>query len=565
MVSLFSLFSFLWKLSILVSTAIPHVRAIRSTLYYPSSTFFSTSLQSYYSTLNIRESDGDLWPTTWADDGTIYTANGDGRGFSTNPDDFRDAVVNKIFGTPETGITGERLAAGDELGPIWADENVYNRKPTGIVAVDGNGDGKDELYLVIQALNYSPDNNRAFNDVPAASILSSTDYGVTWTPTDMPMFSNYTFTTVWFLDFGQSNAHASVLGSGNSQYVYAYGLDNNWRDSVPDTVPDPQDLWLARAPVSSIQDIETWEWFSGTSESPAWSKSLSDRQAVLRDERRVYAGGFTEDGFSVISQGSVVYNAPLERYIYTSWTDYTFEYYEAPKPWGPWELFEWKDFGVTPWFGLNQTNPKNGGYATVVPSKFISDDGRKMWVQSNFFVGAAEGSDWNYCFSLRELWLNKYEQSVASNERCSSANLAAEEDTVPVCKAAHYGNLEYLNDGQTTSEDSWDGSEKEIDRWGFIWPRSFNMNRVVYTTGNVFPDGGWFMDNLTVQVRQEFEWTDVSGLQISPEYPNDNTAVPNKVFELKFDDIAADGVQIVGVPGGSSTFTSLGELEVFFD
>lgn len=557
----------LLRLTCLVATSlsIPGARAIRSTLYYPESTFFSTSFQSYYSTLNIRESDGDLWPTAWADDDVLYAANGDGRGFSANPDDFRDAVVNKIFGTPETGITGERLAAGDELGPIWADEAVYNRKPTGIVAVDGDGDGKDELYLVIQALNYSPEGNRAFNDVPAASIIRSTDYGITWSSLEAPMFSDYIFTTVWFLDFGKSNQHASVLGEENSRYVYAYGLDNNWRDSVPNTVPDPQDLWLARAPVSSIQNITSWEWFSGTSDSPSWSSTLSDRQPVLHDERRVYAGGFTEDGFSVLSQGSVVYNAPMRRYIYTSWTDYTFDYYEAPNPWGPWELFEWKDFGVTPWFGLNQTNPKNGGYATVVPSKFISEDGLKMWVQSNWFVGAAEGSDWNYCFSLRELWVNKYEPSEASNEKSSPLNLAMEEDAVPVCKAAHYGNLDYLNDGQPISEDSWDGSKKEIDRWGFIWPRSLNINRVVYTTGGAFDDGGWFMANLTVQVRQDFEWSDVNRLQISPEYPFDSTAVPNKVYELTFDDVVADGVQIIGVPGGDGTFTSIGELQAFFD
>lgn len=175
------------------------VKGIQSNLYYPDSTFFSTSFQPYYSTLNVRESDGDLWPTTWADNDVIYAANGDGRGFSTNPDDFRDALVNRIFGTPETGITGERLAAGDELGPIWADETLYNRKPTGIIAVDGDGDGKDELYLVIQALNYSPDGNRAFNDIPAASILRSTDYGITWTPTGTPMFSDYIFKTVWLL------------------------------------------------------------------------------------------------------------------------------------------------------------------------------------------------------------------------------------------------------------------------------------------------------------------------------------------------------------------------------
>ncbi|OAQ60244.1 hypothetical protein VFPPC_14804 [Pochonia chlamydosporia 170] len=542
-------------------TVTPTAAVPKTTVVNPPSTFFSTSLLAYSSTLNVDQSDGDLWPTTWADDDQLYTANGDGRGFSSNPDDFADIVVNRISGHPDTGISGVRLAAGAAVGPVWT-QGTYNRKPTGIIAVDGDGDGKDELYLVVQDLN-SGQNGLAFNDVPAASIARSTDYGVTWTATKTPMFTNHTFTTVFFLDFGKSNSRASVLGANGAKYVYAYGLDRNWRDSVIGSVADPQDVYLSRAPISAIQDITKWEFFSGTASKPKWSKSMADRKPVLHDTTRVYPGGQTTDGFSVISQGSVVYNAPLNRYIYTSWTDYTFNFYEAPQPWGPFTLFEWKDFGVTPWFGMNTTNPKNGGYATTIPSKFISADGTRMWVQSNWFVGAAQGSDWNYVFSLRQLGVAKYKPSTASNKACKN-NLALSKGTVPICKAAHYGNLDYLNDKSRVSEDSWDGSQKDLDRWGYTWPVKYNMNRVVYTTGNSFPDGGWFSGNLKVQVRQNFKWVDATGLKASPAYPNNNSAVPNKVFTFTFDKIAGDGVQIIGTPGGSATFTSIGELEVYF-
>lgn len=542
-------------------TVTPTAAVPKTTVVNPPSTFFSTSLLAYSSTLNVDQSDGDLWPTTWADDDQLYTANGDGRGFSSNPDDFADIVVNRISGHPDTGISGVRLAAGAAVGPVWT-QGTYNRKPTGIIAVDGDGDGKDEIYLVVQDLN-SGQNGLAFNDVPAASIARSTDYGVTWTATKTPMFTNHTFTTVFFLDFGKSNSRASVLGANGAKYVYAYGLDRNWRDSVVGSVADPQDVYLARAPISAIQDITKWEFFSGTASKPKWSKSMADRKPVLHDTTRVYPGGQTTDGFSVISQGSVVYNAPLNRYIYTSWTDYTFNFYEAPQPWGPFTLFEWKDFGVTPWFGMNTTNPKNGGYATTIPSKFISADGTRMWVQSNWFVGAAQGSDWNYVFSLRQLDVTKYKPSTASNKACKN-NLALSQGTVPICKAAHYGNLDYLNDKSSVSEDSWDGSQKDLDRWGYTWPVKYNMNRIVYTTGNSFPDGGWFSGNLKVQVRQNFKWVDVTGLKVSPAYPNNNSAVPNKAFTFTFDKIAGDGVQIIGTPGGSATFTSIAELEVYF-
>ncbi|ETN44598.1 uncharacterized protein HMPREF1541_10268 [Cyphellophora europaea CBS 101466] len=558
-----------------LSRALPKLKrasGITSFLVEPESTFFSTANVAYSSTLNIDASDGDLWPTTWADDGSLYTANGDGRGFSADQADFGDIVMNRLDGTPETGITGMRLASGTALGPVWT-PGSYNRKPTGIVAVDGDEDGHDELYLAVQDLNNGTagpgggPTGDAFNEAPAASILRSTDYGVTWTPTGKAMFSNHVFTTVFFLDFGQSNSHASVLGANDAKYVYAYGLDNNWRDSVNNAVPDPQDLYLGRAPISSIQDITTWEFFSGTASSPAWDSDINARRSVLHDNRREYPGGTTTDGFSIISQGSVVYNAPLDRYIYSSWSDYSFEFYEAPQPWGPFTLFHHKDFGPTPWFGMNTTTPKNGGYATTIPSKFISADGMDMWVQSNWFVGAAAGSDWNYCFSLRPLVVTRYGGSAArpTNQASDDTNLARADDTVAIDKTSHYGHLLYLNNGDTTySEDSWDNTTKPLDRWGYTWPMPVNTNRVVYTTGDSFPDGGYFSANLTVQVRQNLQWTDVAGLKIDPPYPYSAAANPQQRFTFTFDDVVGDGVQIIGVPGGTSSFTSVAELEVYY-
>src|SRR5690606_38411701 len=155
----------------------------------------------YHSSV-ATDSDGDLWPAAWADDGYLYTANGDGRGFSTAG--FADIVVNRVDGTPEEGLTGMRLAAGAAVAPLWSDPAEYNRKPTGMVAVDGNGDGSDELYLAVQDLRMKPA-ALAFNDAPAATIVRSDDHGRTWTWADEPMFSDYVFTTVMFLDLGQSN------------------------------------------------------------------------------------------------------------------------------------------------------------------------------------------------------------------------------------------------------------------------------------------------------------------------------------------------------------------------
>ena len=85
----------------------------------------------------------------------------------------------------------------------------------------------------------------------------------------------------------------------------------------------------------------------------------------------------------------------------------------------------------------------------------------------------------------------------------------------PLEKSAHYGHWQYYNDGiKTQSEDSWDGQNKDWDWWGYTWPRTYVLGRVVYTTGNMFSDGGWFSafdGGLRVQVRRGATWAEVTG------------------------------------------------------
>ena len=77
----------------------------------PESTFFAVVQVEEKSTLST-DSDGDLWPTAWAEDGNLYSANGDGKGFNLGAQ-WSDIVMNQIVGDPETGITGYRLGTGN--------------------------------------------------------------------------------------------------------------------------------------------------------------------------------------------------------------------------------------------------------------------------------------------------------------------------------------------------------------------------------------------------------------------------------------------------------------------
>ncbi|WP_152362491.1 hypothetical protein [Microlunatus speluncae] len=534
------------------------------------STAFATRATPYAAEVGTA-SDGDLWPTTWADDDALYTANGDGRGFSADAP-WADIVVNRVDGTPETSLTGVRLAAGDELGPVLTDPSRYNRKPTGIVAVDGDRDGRDELYLAVQDLRKPAAEGQpphpAFDDAPAATIVRSLDRGRTWQWPTEPMFRDYVFTTIFFLDFGRSNERASVLGPDGADYVYAYGLDHNWRDSCSDVVPDPVDLWLARVPIEAIQQRDRWEFFAGTvGEDPVWSGELDRRVPVLHDERRVYPGTVTADGMSVLSQGGVVYNQGLDRYLYFSWTEFSWEFYEAPRPWGPWKLFLHKEFGPYPWWGSDPgtPGPKNGGYGTVAPSKFISNDGRTLWLQANWFNGVDHPPN-TYHFSLRRLELTPYADSTPDNPADPTANLARAAGTVVIDRVSRHGRPEVINDGSTEAEeDSRDDSRKDTDLWGYEWPRAHRFDRVVYTTGTISTDGGWFAGPPRLQVRQRGAWRDITPTMIEPDYPADPSVRPRTAYTFRFAAAWGDGLRLIGRPGGPAAFTSIAELEVYYD
>src|SRR6266508_2447022 len=161
------------------------------------------------------------------------------------------------------------------------------------------------IYLAVQDLK-----TQTLDNVPAATIVKSTDKGRTWTwDHSAPMFDNFKFTTVMFLDYGKDNVNSP------DGYVYAYGLDYNWRDTF-DADPDPVDLYLARVPANSIQSRSTWQFFTGTdgSGNPQWTSDVNARLATLHDDRRIYPNVISNRArdLSVISQAGVVYDKPLK-------------------------------------------------------------------------------------------------------------------------------------------------------------------------------------------------------------------------------------------------------------
>ncbi|MGA2806680.1 MAG: DUF4185 domain-containing protein [Terracidiphilus sp.] len=506
----------------------------------PESTFFSTAAEEAYSTYQMT-GDGDLWPSCWADDGNLYAANGDGKNFATT---FYPMAIGKIAGTLPN-LTGT-FVAGD-VGNNYSG-SPYTDKPTGMVCVGG------AIYLAYQNLNED-----TFEDAPAASIVESTDHGVTWSANPgAPMFgvpgtptdpAAYKFTTIFFLDYGQN------YGNAIDGYVYAYGLDNNWRDQTA--------VYLARVPNTSILDRSTWEFYTGMNgNTPVWNNDITKKVAVLTDQTELYQAMFATDCPADqlnIAQGGVVYDQPLQRYIMVTWGCATHQFYEAPEPWGPWSHFLSNDFGPL------RLLENRGQYGTSIPSKFISADGQTLYLQSNV---CCSGN--SYTFSLRKLYLQTYTSATPTNT-ASGTNLASATGTRAISKSTHFGLLCALNCSDQisngpagNSEDDYDEEEKTVDWWGYTWPQPYNINQVTYTTGTMFSNGGWYASDLSVQVRQNFQWVDVPGVTVTPTYPYSSQAGSMTTYTFNFPVTWGDGVRITGTPGGTAYFTSISRLGVYY-
>lgn len=295
----------------------------------------------------IREGAGsDGWPTTWADDGKLYTSWADGFGFNSSNKPKKSLGFSTVTGSAQS-FTGVDFSSpsGEQTGG-----GPSGKKASGMLMVNGT------LYMWVRNAN---------NSGKQCQLAKSTNHGSTWTWSNWK-FAEFGFCT--FINFGKNYAGA------RDTYVYMVSPNS------PSAYNKTNHMILTRVPKGQIMSKSAYEFFKGldSNGNPTWASSISQRQPV-----------FTNPGQCLRS--GISYNAGLGRYIwwqhlpgdnYDTRNSGGFGIYDAPEPWGPWTTA----YFTTQW----DIGPGELGH---FPTKWMSADGKTAYLvfsgNDNFSVRKA--------------------------------------------------------------------------------------------------------------------------------------------------------------------------------
>jgi hypothetical protein len=334
--------------ALVLSAAAPartHATGVLQASPYPPSSAIR-GITWHWATLRTAAPGSDMWPVTWAQDGSLYTAWGDGGGFGgTNQDGRVSLGFARIDGSPE------HFAAVNVNGGHRAEH-------PGSFPQKGKAEGLLAVGRALYAWVNMQDGEYPNVDVRLAW---SGDAGATWhlSPWSFAKGAG-NFKPTTFLNFGKGYTGLPFHLRG---YVYFYGTRQG----------DPTHTYLWRAPQDRLRDRSAYEILADVVEGrPIWS-----RVADGVEGRPVFDG----DGM-VVS-----YLPALRRYLATSFHTGPGQLgvFDAPEPWGPWTTVAWYE----DWGGMGA---EGWGLRCSFPAKWMSADGRTLWsVFSVYGKGAQRG------------------------------------------------------------------------------------------------------------------------------------------------------------------------------
>jgi hypothetical protein len=356
-----------WRCATILSTAyvLPVLGAMACSAQeapYPPSACLG-GVTWHWETLLQAAPGSDLWPVTWASDGQLYAAWGDGGGFGGTNSEGRVATgFARIEGSPE-GLVATNVNGG--VSPEHAASFPARGKADGIVCVDGT------LYGWLNA------QDGRWPDVDYL-LISSRDLGATWetAPWTFPKGEGR-LKPAAFVQFGQDYGGVPASLEGFVYFVCH-------RQALAGA------SYMGRAPRHRLTDRGAYEFIIGWSAdgSPEWG-------AAARDACPIFSSPADD-------VASVTYVAGQRRYLAAAFHGGPsgLALFDAPAPWGPWTTVAYYD----DWGGMG---PEGEGLCCSFPAKWASADGLDLWcVFSVYGEGAERGIRAHDCFNVARLTLS---------------------------------------------------------------------------------------------------------------------------------------------------------------
>jgi hypothetical protein len=350
-------------------------RAPRRTLDapYPPSAIVRGMRWDLSTVLSHRRAIGsDIWATTWAADGELYSAFGDGGGFDGTERSKATGRVSLGFAQINGGPTEHSTASlhGKNVwgqAPRFAERQAnFGGKVDDLISVSGVLYAQGGLWTATNCSCADPTLKN--DDNPnERSLAWSKDLGRTWevaqwaTPRDLGST----------LQFG-----ADYAGAFDPAHIYLY--------YQRDEATDAKDIYLRRVLISDFASDPSlpghFEYFAGidASGTAVWSTSAQRAVPVFVD---------SNTGAGVSAGPSVVFDAALGRYLAAVWHGNRLGevgFFEAAAPWGPWATIAYYE----DWGGFNESAGEATGFR--FPAKWIGADGRTLWA---VFSGENNGGD----------------------------------------------------------------------------------------------------------------------------------------------------------------------------
>jgi hypothetical protein len=367
----------------------------------------------------------DTWYPSWAADGKLYSP-------------WTDGNVNGLGSGSggEGATTGHATILGDDpLKLTVVDQGIFKSSPRPYEGRYPCGSLVHEgiwyygTYCLHPSGGIRRDDGILYNWPwlgPFVGFRYSKDFGKTWTQTPCtpakPLFGEHALNgepvkigAPHFVDFGKAMEHspdgkAYLVGQGASDGKDRRFAYNSW------ITADQAYVTRVTPSIENMNDVAKNEFFAGNQPNgeAGWTNDFTKSKPIA--EWRDHAGCVT-----------MTYNEPLKKYLMcvTDGGNTVSRYHtyllESDRITGPWKLAAYlNNFGEQAYF-------------VNIPSKFISKDGRTVWLcySANFssgwggttFESRPPGSRYTMCLQEVRL-LAPTDPVVPQNQFTSSANIA---------------------------------------------------------------------------------------------------------------------------------------------